>query len=253
MVNNVYYDPTEGNLLYQLGDGSYAPINPPFIVGAQGGTGPIGMQGYPGNIGPIGPKGLPGPSGPIGPYGPPGPIGGVQYITGDVTINPSSPPTTVIKAGAVDGTKIAMGSDVIGGMLVYNGTKYAQLTAGPANSVLTAQGASALPLWVVSGGGGVKAFVNYSVSGGVVTINSSDNIASVTRNSTADFTISFATALQDAFYVVGGILQQTSGNTAICVIKEGTTPTIAGFEIMTLNPGNLTTGDPTIVHLMVIR
>lgn len=49
-----------------------------------------------------------------------------------------------------------------------------------------------------------RAYVNFSVSGGVVTINKSMNIVSVVRNSSGVFTLTFANALDDAEYVWAG-------------------------------------------------
>jgi hypothetical protein len=46
-----------------------------------------------------------------------------------------------------------------------------------------------------------RAYVNFSVSGGVVTINKSMNIASVVRNASGVFTLTFVNALNDAEYV----------------------------------------------------
>ncbi|MDH1518493.1 phage tail protein [Acinetobacter johnsonii] len=49
-----------------------------------------------------------------------------------------------------------------------------------------------------------RAYVNFSVSGGVVSIHKSMNIVSVVRNSSGVFTLTFANALDDAQYVWAG-------------------------------------------------
>ncbi|WP_228156978.1 phage tail protein [Acinetobacter sp. WCHAc060042] len=49
-----------------------------------------------------------------------------------------------------------------------------------------------------------RAYVNFSVSGGVVSIHKSMNIVSVVRNSSGVFTLTFANALDDAEYVWAG-------------------------------------------------
>lgn len=49
-----------------------------------------------------------------------------------------------------------------------------------------------------------RAYVNFSVSGGVVSINKSMNIVSVVRNASGVFTLTFANALDDAEYVWAG-------------------------------------------------
>lgn len=49
-----------------------------------------------------------------------------------------------------------------------------------------------------------RAYVNFSVSGGIVSIHKSMNIVSVVRNSSGVFTLTFANALDDAEYVWAG-------------------------------------------------
>jgi hypothetical protein len=46
-----------------------------------------------------------------------------------------------------------------------------------------------------------KAWVNFGVSGGVVTVNQAYNVSSVTRNGAGSFTISFTNSLDDSGYV----------------------------------------------------
>lgn len=66
------------------------------------------------------------------------------------------------------------------------------LTPATLRSGLNATGSA--PLY------GCRAFVNWSALGGTVTVRSSGNVSSVTRNSLGDFTINFATAMPDANY-----------------------------------------------------
>ena len=65
-----------------------------------------------------------------------------------------------------------------------------------------------------------RAYVNFSVSGGVVTINKSMNIASVVRNASGVFTLTFANALDDAEYVWSGSAYHNS-NTKIPIVVNG--------------------------------
>lgn len=55
--------------------------------------------------------------------------------------------TAQIAANAVDGTKIAMGSDAQGDILYYNGTDYVRLPAGTSGQFLKTNGAGANPAW----------------------------------------------------------------------------------------------------------
>jgi hypothetical protein len=58
--------------------------------------------------------------------------------------------TDEIADGAVDGTKIAMGSDALGDILYYDGTNYTRLPAGTSGQLLKTNGTSANPQWVDS-------------------------------------------------------------------------------------------------------
>ncbi|MDH0657625.1 hypothetical protein N5D11_16190, partial [Acinetobacter johnsonii] len=65
-----------------------------------------------------------------------------------------------------------------------------------------------------------RAYVNFSVSGGIVTINKSMNIASVVRNASGVFTLTFVNALNDAEYVWAGSAYHNS-NTKIPIVVNG--------------------------------
>jgi hypothetical protein len=61
--------------------------------------------------------------------------------------------TTEIIDNAVTGAKIAMGSDVHGDVLYYNGTDYVRLGAGTSGQYLQTAGAAANPTWATVAGG----------------------------------------------------------------------------------------------------
>ena len=63
--------------------------------------------------------------------------------------------TTEIIDNAVTGAKIAMGSDVQGDVLYYNGTDYVRLGAGTSGQHLQTGGAGANPSWVAAPTGGL--------------------------------------------------------------------------------------------------
>ena len=70
-----------------------------------------------------------------------------------------------------------------------------QNTAG-VSSVNGLSGAVTIPV--------AKAWANFSLTGGTVTINKSYNISGIIRNSTGNFTVTFTTALTDTNYAVVG-------------------------------------------------
>ena len=55
--------------------------------------------------------------------------------------------TAKIASNAVDGTKIAIGSDAQGDILYYNGTDYTRLAAGTSGQFLKTNGSAANPSW----------------------------------------------------------------------------------------------------------
>ena len=57
-----------------------------------------------------------------------------------------------VQANSIDGTKIAMGSDVQGDFLYYNGTNYVRLGAGTSGQALISGGTSGTPSWGTAGG-----------------------------------------------------------------------------------------------------
>jgi len=59
--------------------------------------------------------------------------------------------TTAIANNAVDGTKIAMGSDAAGDVLYYNGTDYVRLAKGTAGQHLAMNSGVTAPEWVSTG------------------------------------------------------------------------------------------------------
>ena len=57
-----------------------------------------------------------------------------------------------VQANSIDGTKIAMGSDVQGVFLYYNGTNYVRLGAGTSGQALISGGTGGTPSWGTAGG-----------------------------------------------------------------------------------------------------
>ncbi|MFN8368886.1 MAG: hypothetical protein U0Y96_16735 [Candidatus Kapaibacterium sp.] len=73
-----------------------------------------------------------------------------SIVAGDLTS--SSVTTSKISNNAVDGTKIAMGSDAAGDVMYFNGTDYTRLPIGSSGDVLTVNGN--IPTWSAPSGGG---------------------------------------------------------------------------------------------------
>ncbi|MBX7155580.1 MAG: hypothetical protein K1X91_11540 [Bacteriodetes bacterium] len=72
-----------------------------------------------------------------------------SIVAGDLTS--SSVTTSKISNNAVDGTKIAMGSDAAGDVMYFNGTDYTRLPIGSSGDVLTVNGN--IPSWSAPSGG----------------------------------------------------------------------------------------------------
>lgn len=103
---------------------------------------------------------------------------------------------------------------------------------------------------------GARAWVNFNgtgITGTNQTIRGQGNVASVYKNGTGDYTVTFTTVMPDANYAVSGVVQRsTSGDALAPVIKSGTTPTTTSFNILTMGASG-TAIDPTIVNLLIIR
>jgi hypothetical protein len=102
-----------------------------------------------------------------------------------------------------------------------------------------------------------KAWVQFGVSGGTVTINKSYNCSSITRSASGIFTFNFSTTMTDTGYApVGsscGTLATNSG--AVSVFQTPSTgavtaPTTSAFIFSTLSSGG-GNFDPTYANIVV--
>ena len=74
--------------------------------------------------------------------------------------------------------------------------------------------------------GSAKAWVNFNGTG-TPAIRSSYNISSVTKNSTAVYTITFSTAMPNTNYAATGIAGRDTGGSAQMVVPQGVQTTTA--------------------------
>lgn len=144
--------------------------------------------------------------------------------TGAATVNVSGLGTISIYKN-VGGVQTALASgDIVSGspaILISDGTGF--LLANP----------TSIP---VTGSGVAKAWVYFSTSGGVATINKAFNITSVTRTSTGKYTIAFTTAMADANYVVEATCVSQSGSFTAIVPSDSDPNTTANAFLKGLVP-----------------
>ena len=167
---------------------------------------------------------------------------------------------SIIAAGTTSGTSISVSGDTSGQLVLQtNGTTTA-VTISTGQVVTLAQ-----PLPVASGGSGVttstgtganvlgtsptmatptfdsaqlatvvgtaplymcRAWVNFNGTG-TVAIRASGNVSSITDNGTADYTVNFTTAMQDANYAAVSINGSTAGGEAKMSVPGGAQTTAA--------------------------
>jgi len=115
--------------------------------------------------------------------------GGPITSTGTISIDDAGVTTAKIANDAVDGSKIAMGSDAQGDILYHNGTDYVRLAAGTSGQFLKSNGSGANPQWVDAASGGGWEFVSAS------TASSSATVAFTGFVSGYDYKVVFASVL----------------------------------------------------------
>jgi len=99
---------------------------------------------------------------------------------------------------------------------------------------------------------GVRAWINFSVSGGTITTNGSGNL-SVSRSGTGTYVFTFGTAMPDANYCITATAQTPVANSDLaCNIAYNVAPSTTGFTLQTARYG---TGnvDASLVCVQVVR
>ena len=92
-----------------------------------------------------------------------------------------------------------------------NGNTTGNVTSSQVAGALNATGSA--PLFAC------RAWVNFNGTG-VVAIRASGNVSSITDNGVGNYTVNFATAMQDASYAVSGTADRTSGSRQ-CFVSVG--------------------------------
>lgn len=104
--------------------------------------------------------------------------------------------------------------------------------------------------------GSAKAWVKFSVSGGVVTVNGGYNMSSVTRTAQGQFTFVMTTAVSNANYsvVTSAGLDSSNGTSIIPILfwnGADVTPTTTTFVVRYIAPSSGVAYDPKVVGLVV--
>jgi hypothetical protein len=103
-----------------------------------------------------------------------------------------------------------------------------------------------------------KAWANFNPSSGTVVTNNTFNVSSITRNGTGDYTITFATAMPNANYVMGAVLgngtSTTDGVAWVVSYQSTTNITTSSCRIITSYGSNAGRGlfDPNPVTVLFI-
>lgn len=197
--------------------------------------------------------------------------GRIGYASGVLSFGDGSSQRTVV---TTDGTQtltnktiasFILGSGALstGGSLGYSGGLLQIGNGSTVQTVVTTDDTQSLsnksfnsaPVPTVSGAAPIyfcRAWVQFGVSGGVVTVNASGNVSSVTRSSAGIFVINFTTAMPDANYAVHTTADSGSDGSCYARIRQGVSPTTTSVTVENYRPtvGN---SDPYLMTVTVIR
>jgi hypothetical protein len=182
----------------------------------------------------------------------PGPIGNATPSSGAFTTLTATTPIAISSGGTGTTTSTGTGANVFGtSPTIATPTITGNITDGTYTTSVakTAQGT-------------IKAWVNFDgTQSGTITPRAGYNIASVVKNATGDYTVTFTTALADENYAVSGAASSTGGGStyanAVVTLASGTAQTSSAVRIYTGYTGsNASSGsnvDSSQVQLMIIR
>lgn len=164
--------------------------------------------------------------------------GFLSYLT-----NVGSP----IKIGNV--LSVATAGLATGGIISTNGT--VTVTAAAQSDMETASSTTtAVTPSVFKYHPGInKAWVQFTVTGGTITINASYNVTSVTRNGAGDYTVNFTVSFSSANYGFSVTAGQGSAGTGAFIVNApaGANPTTSAFRFTTFLITLLGLGDANFV------
>lgn len=151
--------------------------------------------------------------------------------------------TIGISAGGVSATELASDAVTTAKILNANVTTAKIADANVTAAKLDGAQSGAAPIF------GVRAWVHFTVSAGTVTVRASGNVASVVRNSTGSYTITFTTAMADQYY------------SAVVTVKDSTylywspvtSQTSSAVSVVFNYGGNPSFIDPAGVSIIVVR
>jgi hypothetical protein len=174
-----------------------------------------------------------------------------NYLTSNGTAWISATPGSTTGNVTYGNTTVALGgtSASIGNLTLNNPTlnNVATLSVGTLNApsgVLATQNGMT---------GIAKAWVNFSSPSTVVTLNSSFNVSSVTRNGTGDYTLNFTTAMTDANYAVGITVNGSAsgGQQVIGAVLSASIPSAPTLKSTTQLRVSASTTSPTLAYFDV--
>ena len=126
---------------------------------------------------------------------------------------------------------------------IGNGTTYVPATITAGAGITVTNGAGSIS--IANTGGAVaatqlaKAWVNFNGTlTSPITPRANYNISSVTKNSTGNYTLNFATALADANYSVTASGNFFTGNSWVAAPYSGGTKSTSAVQIATVNNGS---------------
>ena len=144
-----------------------------------------------------------------------------NILPGDNTVS-----TAMIQDNAVDGEKIAMGSDAQGDFIYYSGTDYVRLATGTVGQAILSGGAGANPTW-----GSAGDFKDGGDAGG----------ANRTLGNTDDYSLGFETNNIDRLNIAGDGFAQGQGG-----FSMGNTQTVSATVTTPTNESTMSVGPITI-------
>jgi hypothetical protein len=96
-----------------------------------------------------------------------------------------------------------------------------------------------------------RAWVNFAVSAGGITIRGASNVSSVSDGGTGIFTVNFTTNMPDAFYAVVCTVSRASDPTDVCV--SYTSATVSSVTIRTFTRSGGAAVDASAVNVVIFR